>query len=236
MKIDPITKNKISVVIAAYNEAPRIAQVLSVVEHHPLVHEVIVINDGSTDITSEIIQKFNVTLIENNVNIGKTLSVKKGIKASKNDLIMLLDADLQGLTKEAVSNLAKPVIDGRVDWTLSLRNNSFHIMKLLKVDWVSGERVIPKNLLMDPLIWSNPNIGYGLETLINKSLLRDHKTFRSVYLPNVTNTNKAKKIGFLKGWVNDFKMVGQISKVIPLHKFFGQFIHMSYLNRKYSKQ
>lgn len=229
-------KNKISVVIAAYNEATRIANVLKVVVNNPLIDEVIVVNDGSADNTSEIVKKFDVTLIENTKNMGKTLSVKRGVEAAKNDLIMLLDADLHGLTKESLDELANPVLSGQVDWTLSLRDNTFTIIKILKVDCLSGERVVPKSLLMDPLIWSRPDIGYALESLMNKSLLAKNKTFKTVHFKNVINVVKADKVGFIKGWYADIKMDAQISKAVPLHEFFGQFIQMSLLNKKYSKR
>lgn len=226
---------QISVVIAAYNEEPRIAEVLKIVENHPLIDEVIVINDGSKDNTSQVVKKFNVTLIENEKNMGKTLSVKRGIEAAKNGLIMLLDADLVGLDSDAITKLARPVLDNKVDWTLSLRKNSAGFMKVAKMDWISGERVVPKDLLLDQQIWSRPDISYGLETLMNKSLLSKNKTFCSVYLPDLTITPKSKKIGFIKGTVGDLKMFGQIFRVLPLLKVFGQFFKMTYLNHKYSK-
>jgi len=229
------SNDKISVVIAAYNEAPRIATVLKTVSNHPLINEVIVVNDGSIDNTSDIVKKFDVILIENKKNLGKTLSVKTGVNASKNKIIMLLDADLIGIDQDSIYKLAEPVLKEQVDWTLSLRDNSFKIMKIMKMDWLSGERVIAKDLLLDPYIWSRPEIGYSLEVLMNKSLLDKTKTFRAVRLKNVSDTNKANKIGFIKGWSADIKMIGQISKVMPLHKFFGQFVIMSYLNKKYSK-
>ena len=229
-------KKTISVVIAAYNEAPRIANVLKIVEHHPIINEVIVVNDGSKDNTSEIVKNFNVKVIDNEKNMGKTLSVKRGVDASNSDLIMLLDADLKGLTDKSINKLAQPVLDGLVDWTLSLRDNSWGFMRLVRMDWVSGERVVPKDLLLDPLIWSRPDIGFGLETLMNKSLLMKNKTFCSVRLSNVTNTIKSEKIGFFKGWMSDFKMINNISKVIPLHKMIGQFISMAYRNKKYTKK
>jgi glycosyltransferase involved in cell wall biosynthesis len=227
---------KISVVIAAYNEAPRIANVLKVVENHPLIDEIIVVNDGSVDDTSKVVKKFNVTLIENKKNVGKTISVKKGVEIAKNDLIMLLDADLKGLTNKSIIDLAEPVLNGRVDWTLSMRGNTFKIIKLLKVDCLSGERVVPKALLFDPIIWSKPDVGYALESLMNKSLLGKNKTFESVYFRNVTNVIKADKVGHLIGWYKDIQMDIQISKVTSVRYFFGQFITMAYLNRKYSRR
>jgi hypothetical protein len=108
-------------------------------------------------------------------------------------------------------------------------------MRLLGIDWISGERVIPKKLLEDPFIWSRPDIGFGLETLMNKSLLKRDKTFRAVHLKNVINTRKSDKVGFLRGTFGDYWVVSQISKVMPLHKFYMQFLTMAFLNKKYSK-
>lgn len=233
MKENLHTQNKkISVIIAAYNEEPRIAEVLKIVEHHPLIDEVIVVNDGSKDNTSKVVKKFDVKLIENEKNMGKTLSVKRGIEAAKNELIMLLDADLKGLTTQAVESLAKPVLNGEVDWTLSLRKNSLGIYRFLKMDWISGERVVPKNLLMDPLIWSRPDVGYGLETLMDRSLLATGRTFRSVYLPSLIITKKAEKIGKLQGFKDEIKMIKQITRVLPLPKVIWLFLTMAYRNNQ----
>lgn len=223
---------KISVIIAAYNEEERIGKVLKIVENHPLIDEVIVVNDGSKDDTSKIVQEFNVKLIENEKNMGKTLSVKVGIERAKNDIIMLLDADLKGLTTGAVEKLAKPVIDGEVDWTISLRKNSANFMKFLHMDWISGERVVPKKMLLAPLIWSRPDVGYGLETLMNKALLDSGATFKSVYLPTVLITKKSEKIGIIQGWKDEYKMIKSITRVLPFHKMIGQFIKMAFLNGK----
>lgn len=228
-------KRKISVVIAAHNEAPRVGDVLKAVVSCPLIDEVIVVDDGSTDKTDDIVKNFGVRLIKNEKNMGKTLSVKKGIEASKYGLVMLLDADLEGLKPKSIEELAMPVLNKEVDWTISLRKNSFKIMRLLKMDWLSGERVIPKKLLMDPTIWSRPEVGYGLETLMNKSLLDRKYTFRTVYLKDVTNTRKSDKQGIIKGFIKESAMHYHFSRIMPLYKFYAQFLTMAYLNRKYNK-
>lgn len=227
---------KLSVIIAAYNEEPRIGAVLSAVVEHPIVDEVIVVNDGSADKTADIVKQFNATLIDNERNMGKTMSVQRGVKAARNDIVMLLDADLVGLDEDSIIKLASPVLQGEVDWTLSLRKNSFPYMKWVGVDWVSGERVLKKEYLEDPLIWSKPDIGFGLEVLMNKSLLDNSRSFQSIYLPNLKIINKAHKVGIIKGLAGEYKMFSQILKVMPLNEIVKQFSTMTKLNKKYSRQ
>ncbi|MES0385703.1 MAG: glycosyltransferase [Hyphomicrobium sp.] len=65
-------ETKISCVICAYNEAPRISNVLSVVTKHPLIDETIVIDDGSTDTTAEKLFTYpGVNVITHDTNKGK---------------------------------------------------------------------------------------------------------------------------------------------------------------------
>src|SRR3989338_10301834 len=113
-------EKKISLIIPAYNEAKQIGRVLKTVKNHPLIGEVIVVNDGSTDETSKEVKKYRfVKLIDLEKNSGKAYAVKKGVSKAKNDIIMLLDADLINLKKENITQLGLPVIEGIADITLS---------------------------------------------------------------------------------------------------------------------
>src|SRR6266404_101392 len=99
---------KVSCVIPAHNEAPRIANVLRAASSDPLIDEVIVIDDGSTDGTSEVVRKFpSVRLIALKKNAGKSNAIYEGITAAQGEFICMLDADLLGLTEEIVSKLIK---------------------------------------------------------------------------------------------------------------------------------
>ena len=90
---------KISVVIPAYNEEAVITltvrEVLAYLEQHwPAEHELIVVDDGSTDRTVELIRRFkDIKLLCHDSNRGKGAAVATGVLASLGDWILFMDAD-----------------------------------------------------------------------------------------------------------------------------------------------
>ena len=64
----------ISAIIAAYNEEKTIAEVLRALRRNPLIDEVIVVSDGSTDSTVDITRSFDVTTIALRENRGVGLT------------------------------------------------------------------------------------------------------------------------------------------------------------------
>ncbi|MFH0979308.1 MAG: dolichyl-phosphate beta-glucosyltransferase [Candidatus Woesearchaeota archaeon] len=92
---------KLSVVIPAYNEEKRIAnsisKVIDYLDRKKFDYELIIVDDGSTDTTVEIVQGFNngkIRLLKNEVNRGKGFSVRRGMLAAENPYILFSDADL----------------------------------------------------------------------------------------------------------------------------------------------
>jgi glycosyltransferase involved in cell wall biosynthesis len=93
---------KISVIIPAYNEAKRISTTLQSVQDFfvgkDFEYEIIVVNDGSRDTTTEVIYKIahripQIILIDNHHNQGKGFAVRDGIHRATGDLILFMDAD-----------------------------------------------------------------------------------------------------------------------------------------------
>lgn len=66
---------EVAAIIPAYNEEKNIGLVLSVVTQIPEIGEIVVVNDGSTDRTSQIALSFGVKLIELKENQGKSLAM-----------------------------------------------------------------------------------------------------------------------------------------------------------------
>ncbi len=110
-----------TVVIPAFNEGKTAANVISEVLKIKEVSELIFVNDGSDDDTEKRIQKFlknsRFIYLKHSRNKGKGLALRSGIKKSKNEVILLLDADLKNITALKIRKIALPVLRGEVDFS-----------------------------------------------------------------------------------------------------------------------
>ena len=104
-----------SIIIPAYNEGPRLGetleQVTAFIAQQHWRAELIVVNDGSTDHTAELVRQFArrnpiVRLIENPGNRGKGFSVRNGMLNAHGDVLLFTDADLSAPISEAPKLLA----------------------------------------------------------------------------------------------------------------------------------
>jgi Glycosyltransferases involved in cell wall biogenesis len=90
---------KISILIPTYNERENIELLLKILTSRFNFYEILIVDDGSTDGTIDIIEKFtrkypNVKLIERGSKKGLGSALKEGILSSKADYIITIDADL----------------------------------------------------------------------------------------------------------------------------------------------
>ncbi len=206
---------KISCIICAYNEAPRIAGVLEAATAHAGLGEVIVVDDCSTDTTAEVVRRFPAAiLIQLPKNGGKSKAMVHGLNAAKNELVMLLDADLFNITGADISALAEPIMAGRADVSISLRRNAFGIHHWLGLDFTSGERVLPKSLLNDVLHEVDRLPNFGIESYMNKLIIARRMRLAVVRWQKVTHMRKAEKYGFIKGTLGDLKMSLDVLRVL----------------------
>ncbi len=113
--------SSISIIIPCYNEEKTILKVIQKVLDLNLENiskEIIVIDDGSTDNTSKLLDtlsKFdNIILLKHNKNLGKGEALKTGITKASNQIIVIQDADLEYDPSE-YSKLIKPFNEAGAD-------------------------------------------------------------------------------------------------------------------------
>jgi glycosyltransferase involved in cell wall biosynthesis len=205
---------RISCIICAYNEAPRIAAVLRVVAGHPLLHEVIVVDDGSTDETAEVVRQFpQVRLVSCAENRGKSFAMATGVAAAEGEVLMLLDADLSGLSADNIGALAAPVVAGEAAVSISLRRNSLPIFRAIGLDFVSGERVVRRELLGEVLEEIRGLPRFGIEVFMNRRIIAQQLSIVVTRWPQVSQSRKTEKLGFWKGIRAEWRMIADLLDV-----------------------
>ena len=112
---------KISIIIPCFNEKDTIIKIinkiiLSLKNHNFKSYEILIVDDGSSDGTTEIIKenfsiKHNFKVFFHDKNLGKGAAIKTAKKNSSGDIIIIQDADLE-YDPNDYEKLLKPIIDG----------------------------------------------------------------------------------------------------------------------------
>jgi len=108
---------KLTVVIPTYNEQATLPVMIERVRHVPLSleKEIIVVDDGSTDGTAEVLAKFtDIRVLRNEQNQGKGAALRKGLAHATGDIVLIQDADLE-YDPEDYDKLLAPILDGKAD-------------------------------------------------------------------------------------------------------------------------
>lgn len=115
----------LSIIMPVYNEADTIVRAVNRVlgVEYPCPVELIVVDDGSTDATMQLLQPFadrGVTLVRHLVNRGKGAAVITGAGQATGTHVMILDADLE-YSPSDIPNLLSPVLNGMADHVFGTR-------------------------------------------------------------------------------------------------------------------
>lgn len=186
-------RNNVSIVVPAFNEEAYLETTLWTLKNEDWYEQLIVVNDGSTDSTGEICDKYGDKIIHFTKNQGKSKALQAGWKLAEGNIILCLDADL-GETVTEAGKLLLPFHNSSIDAVIGVlptqSKRGFGLVKKRAQQliykktkhWIkaplSGQRAFRRKFL--PLLLSKHYHGFGVETAMTIDLLRQGATIVEV--------------------------------------------------------
>ena len=222
----------ISIIIPAYNEEDKIKDTLESIKSIETINQIIVVDDGSSDKTTEKasqVQSEKIKVFTLDKNKGKGFALNYGLKiAMENaDIIGFLDGDL-GSSSSEVEKLITPIINNEADVIIAkfppakkkgglgfvkgLAKQSVLDMTGEELDaTLSGQRLFKKEVLQQ---FEEIPFGYGVEVGMTIDILKKGYKIKEV-LVNMTHSETGRD---LKGFIHRGKQYYHIKKVLRKKK------------------
>jgi glycosyltransferase involved in cell wall biosynthesis len=211
-------------IVCAYNEEKHLASVLDGLLSASFLQEIIVVDDGSSDHTPEILRAYarsgGIRTIVLSPNHGKGYAMAEATVAARGDILLFVDADLINWDAGYAAQVLSPILNGQADMVIGypLRNDDkwdradvFGIQR-----WLSGQRAVWRNDLL-PIIAKMRPSRFGVETLINMHYRTRHQPIRMVKLHGLMHPIKFEKIPRAEAWDEYVKEVRQILRTYARH-------------------
>lgn len=169
----------LSVIMPVYNEKLNILSIVEEIKKVPINKEIIIIDDGSTDGTVEILKNLNdkdIRIYHHPINIGKGAAIRLGLFYAKGDIIIIQDADLEYNPQDYLT-LVEPIISGEAEVVYGKRQFELSKRKYRRYYW-GGQ-----------LVTFLANFLYGIH-------ISDESTCYKVFKAKVLKEIKLRCIGF----------------------------------------
>ena len=170
----------LSVVMPVYNERATIEEIIPRVLAVPLRIELIVVDDGSTDGTRDLLktlaEQYPFTLIFQEKNGGKGAALKRGFQEVKGDLVVIQDADLE-YSPEEFPELISLICEGRADVVYGSRFLGRH--RVFLFTHYAGNRLLTliTNVLYNTMLTDMETCYKVMRTEVLKSFTLESDSF-----------------------------------------------------------
>jgi len=214
-----------TIIIPAYNEEEGIVSVIKGLNNVVEMHEIIIVDDGSTDNTFNLASKTGARVVHHPYNKGYGAALKTGIRNAKTDIVLLMDADGQHRAEDA-SRILQYMDE--YDMVVGSRTRNSHVSTLRKPgkkilsivanylsgtnipDLNSGFRAIKRDMVMD-FMHILPN-GFSFTTTITLAALTSGYSVKYLPIEAPRRVGKSK----IKPFQDGFKFIMLIIRTVSL--------------------
>jgi glycosyltransferase involved in cell wall biosynthesis len=194
-----INHRKLAAIVPAYNEAETIAEVLSVLKSVPLIQEILVVSDGSTDGTVDIARSLRMRTIHLRENHGKGTAMAVGVAHTDADILLFVDGDILNLTGSLLEQLMAPVLAGTSDMNVGVRNRGeiINAVQQRTGPLLSGIRCLRRQVF--EAVPESHREGFAIETGLNWACAELGMRTTTLVMHNLRHLVKEKKRGMWRG-------------------------------------
>lgn len=222
---------RVCVVVPAYNEAGRIGGVLDTLAQVDAVDEIIIVDDGSLDGTSDAVRAHRIMdqrrakLLRHEPNRGKGATMLAGAQATNCPIVVFFDADLINLQPHHVEDLIRPIATQGKSMALGVFRGGRGWTTLAQVlaPNISGQRAIRRDVFLKvPQLTES---GYGVELAITNYVFAEGLPVARVILKDVSHPMKEEKLGIWRGTAARIRMYWQMTPQVLLrtaHRLRGK--------------
>ncbi len=210
---------QVTAIIPIYNEGSRSRAILDVMTRFPFA-EVIVVNDGSTDTTADIVREYlQVRLIDLPVNGGKGAAMDRGVAESATEFVFFCDADVTGLNEKIIAGILEPVVSGEREMCIATRGRKMFVIHAFIEIWplMGGERALTRQL------WNQVPAEYkhrfSIEAALNFYAKYYSRGYTTRIFPELSHVMKEHKFGWLEGTRRRYVMLYEVIRAELLLQF-----------------
>ena len=197
------------VIIPALDEAGTVASVVRSARDAD-VGPVVVVDDGSSDATAQVAERAGAEVVRLATNRGKGGAVVAGAASRDEDVVVLLDADLIGLTADHVRALAAPVVSGAAVMSRgAFTGGRWSTTTAQRIaPQLNGQRAVERVRLLE--IPGLATSRYGIEVAITEHATDAQWSTVDVELCGVSQVTKEEKRGIVRGTLKRLRMYAEI--------------------------
>src|SRR6185369_14906555 len=210
---------QVTAIVPAYNEEETLAEVLSVLKSTPVIQEILVVSDGSTDGTVEIARSLKLRAIHLRENRGKGTAMAVGVAHTDADVLLFVDGDILNLSGSLLEQLMEPVLAGTSDMNVGIRHRGAFLNAWQRHNGplLSGIRCLRREIF--EAVPESHREGFAIETGLNWACRELGLRTTTTVMYNLKHLVKEKKRGLWRGATARVRMFAAV---------FGAYLVLSF--------